>query len=268
MLVFITTIRHPHNSNDFGKVESLFEMSLRSVCSQTDAKFRVIVVTNVKPRIGYDDPRVIYHLVDFPPPSTDRCATTSLFACVRDKGSKLLSGMLLARRFRPDYFAFFDADDLVSRRLAAFVNTTQSAAGWYVDAGYVVNYRSWRVQRKSGLVRYCGTSLIPKAAELLRLADVDAGLSEFSTQTRAAGRRSTLVHRSHHWKPHVHGAVLCRSRTSNASRAIPGGLLDAGHGRESWNNQKHALRCSDHSATMPGVRASELSSFKRARRLP
>jgi len=171
MVTFLTSIRHPQNSINFAKVEALFEMSLRSVCAQTDPDFRVVVVANEQPRITFTDPRVTYHLVDFP------CPERRVSTLFRDKGTKLISGMLAARQFKPDYFAFFDADDFVSRRIAQFVNSHQSDGGWFVDSGYVVNSRSWTTQRKSGLYRYCGTTLIPNAAQMYRLAHIDETVS-------------------------------------------------------------------------------------------
>jgi hypothetical protein len=193
MLVFLTCLRHPQNSNNFARVESLFEMSLKSVCAQTDPNFRVIVVANVKPRIGFEDPRVIYHLVDFPPPSPDRHAAINIKAVTRDKGTKLIAGMLVARSFEPSYFGIFDADDVICRRLAGFVNETPSLAGWYVDAGYAINHRTWRVQRKSGLVRYCGSTLIPNAAAFLKLGQLDSRLPDDATQDEILRRVSHSV---------------------------------------------------------------------------
>src|SRR5947209_1184565 len=118
MITFLTSIRHPLNSNHYADVENLFEFSLRSVCSQTDEDFNVVVVCNIEPRISFKDPRVIYHLVSFPPPSDLKQASTGMNVLCRDKGTKLMAGMLLARQFNPDYFFIFDADDLVSSRIA------------------------------------------------------------------------------------------------------------------------------------------------------
>lgn len=180
MIVFLTSVRHPQNSNDFRKVEALLEMSLRSVCAQTDGNFRVVVVCNAVPQIGFKDERIVYHVVDFPPPSLEK--KIKLRVVYKDKGTKMLSGMLLARQFNPDYFAIFDADDFVSRRVAEFANARPGQAGWYVDAGYLLNHATWRVQRKYGLVRYCGTTLIPSAAHLLRLSGAEGVIDERSSQ--------------------------------------------------------------------------------------
>jgi hypothetical protein len=173
MLIFLTSIRHPQNSNNFAQVENLFEISLRSVCAQTDPNFAVVVVCNARPKIGFDDPRVVYHVVDFPPPSAERKVNINLNAMLRDKGVKLLAGMVRARSLDPSYFMIFDADDLVSRRIAGYTNARPGTPGWYVDGGYAINYTTKRVQRKHGMVRYCGTSLLPNARDLYRLSGID-----------------------------------------------------------------------------------------------
>jgi hypothetical protein len=182
MLVFLTSIRHPDSSTSYGKVEQLFEMALRSLCAQDDGDFRVVVVCNTRPAIGYADPRVSYHVVDFPRPSDGPWATGRDAKAI-DKGTKLLSGMLFARTFAPDHIALVDADDLVSRRIAGFVNGRPEAAGWYVDAGYTFNYVTGRLQRRHSLVRYCGTGVIVSAPALYELSHaVDRGLDESSSQ--------------------------------------------------------------------------------------
>jgi hypothetical protein len=182
MLVFITSMRHPHNAYNYRKLELLLDMSLRSVCSQTDPDFRVVVVCNARPNVEFTDPRITYHVVDFPAPCAAGVPVSEIHAGMRDKGTRFLSGVLLARKLGARHVAFFDADDLVSRRVARFVNARPDAAGWYTDSGYVLDYPTWRVQRKHGLVRYCGTVLITKAVELLRVSEIDQGLGENSSQ--------------------------------------------------------------------------------------
>jgi hypothetical protein len=177
MLVFLTSLRHPLNSRDFGNVEKILERSLRSICSQLDPLFRVVVVSNVVPQIDFHDPRVVYHVVDFPPPSLTKGPVANREARFRDKGAKLLAGALFASQFGPSYFAIVDSDDIVSRRLAGFINTQTATAGWIVDGGYAVNCRTWTVQRKSGLSRYCGSTLIPSAPGLLSMAASTDGIN-------------------------------------------------------------------------------------------
>lgn len=166
MLVFVTTLRHPHNSTQYERVETLLEASLRSLCAQDDPRFQIVVVANRRPAFTFGDPRLHYHIVDYPPPTEKRASATGMDVVMRDKGTKLLSGVLYSKPFGPTYFAFLDADDFVSRRLSGFVNARPGRPGWYVDDGYVLTYRTRRMQRKSGLVRYCGTTVIVNATDL------------------------------------------------------------------------------------------------------
>jgi hypothetical protein len=170
------------------------------MCSQTDSDFRLIVICNVRPQLEYDDPRVIYHIVNFAAPSRERRPVgsdpLSSHPARTDKGTKLLTGMLLARRFNPTHFAFVDADDLVSNRVAAFANAQPSHPGWYVDAGYVANYETMRIQRRHSLVRYCGSTLIPNASALYELSNAARSLDETSEQGKllAGVSRSFFKH--------------------------------------------------------------------------
>ncbi len=68
MIVFLTTVRHPVNSNNFEKVELLLNLTARSVLNQTDPDFRFVIVCNEIPDISVEDPRIVYHVVDSPPP--------------------------------------------------------------------------------------------------------------------------------------------------------------------------------------------------------
>jgi hypothetical protein len=182
MLVFLTCIRHPESSTNYAKVEQLFEMALRSICAQADDNFRVVVVCNTRPAIDFDDARVAYHVVDFPPPAQGPWATGRDAKAI-DKGTKLLSGQLFARRFAPQHIALVDADDLVSRRIAGYVNARPDAGGWYVDAGYTFNYVTARVQRRNSMIRSCGSGVIVRAATLDELSHAAMrGLDETSSQ--------------------------------------------------------------------------------------
>ncbi len=131
MLVFITSVRHPHNSSDYTRVESLLRSTLASVCAQTVQDFRVVVVCNRRPA-GSFPPQVEFVVVDFPPPSVEAGPMTGREAVLLDKGTKLAVALVAAQRHHPDYVMKFDADDFVSRRLVGFL-ATQEGPGWFVQ---------------------------------------------------------------------------------------------------------------------------------------
>ena len=188
MLVFITPIRHPHNSTNFRKVEELFEMTLRSICHQSDIHFHVVVVCNSRPNISFIDNRISYHIVDYPPPCNIRSAKLHQTDQVRDKGMKILSGALYARNLNPEYVMFVDSDDLISNQIASFVNSRKGNPGWFIDKGYFYDYPTGRIQRKSGLVDVCGSTLILNASILYRITSIPHDLDASSSQAELATR--------------------------------------------------------------------------------
>src|SRR5262245_10744786 len=149
MLVFVTSHRHPQNSNSYDKVELLLEKTLASVCAQTRDEFRVIVVCHKIPKIQFDPRFVEFVIVDFPPPSAVSVPQTGIQAVRLDKGSKLLVGLLEARKLNPTYVMIFDADDRVSNRLAAYAHAHPFENGWYFPTGYTYTDLGSLVKRKS-----------------------------------------------------------------------------------------------------------------------
>jgi hypothetical protein len=174
-------MRHPSNATNYQRLEKLLEMSLRSVCNQVDERYRVVVVCNKVPQISFVHPNIHYHLVDFPSPSKEGMPVSDIYVGMRDKGTRILSGVLYARRFEPTHVAFFDADDLISCRVAQFINSNPQSPGWYVDAGYTLDYTSRSVQRKHGLFRYCGTVLVTRVDYLMKASRIQ-GIDENSSQ--------------------------------------------------------------------------------------
>jgi hypothetical protein len=78
-----------------------------------------------------------------------------------DKGRKILHGLDIARADKGSYVMFLDADDLVSNRLAGFVERHKGANGWYFDRGYRMDYMFnnfvfWR----RAFYHECGSSYI------------------------------------------------------------------------------------------------------------
>lgn len=158
MLVFVTSLRHPQNSDDYGRVEVLLRASLASVTNQTSDDYVVIVVGNQRP--DFDLPEKVHFVpVDFPPPVDTVGPRTPLPEFVWDKGTKIGVGLIAARAFNPDYVMIFDADDFVHRNICDFVESSKekSPFGWYIDKGYKYSSRHGIYQPISDLNRVCGT---------------------------------------------------------------------------------------------------------------
>jgi hypothetical protein len=130
MLVFIIPLKSSQVSGSWELVCKLFERTLRSVCSQTSSKFKVIVVCHEQPSIVFNHSHVTYVTVDFPIPSQDYASKE------KDKMGKMLIGLIHAQAFNPSHVMFIDADDCVSKYLAEFVNHHPNHNGWFIGKGY------------------------------------------------------------------------------------------------------------------------------------
>jgi hypothetical protein len=159
MLAFITTLRHPQNSADYGRVESLLQDTLASLTQQTCEDYIVIIVGNRRPAFPLPD-RTIFVEVDFPPPSDRKDPRTGAASVIWDKGTKNAVGLIAARDFGPEYVMFVDADDFVHRELAAFVHSRPGHAGWVVKRGLMYSRRRNAYRRLRKFYRFCGTSFI------------------------------------------------------------------------------------------------------------
>ncbi|OZG73427.1 hypothetical protein BTA51_10400 [Hahella sp. CCB-MM4] len=159
MVVFLTSIRHPENAKDYGQIEKILKVTLGTVCGQTSDNFKVVVVCNQVPENKYDDPRIEYHVVDFPPPAVGQNTSSLQFSANSgDKACKLYSGLLYSKKYSPDYVYIFDADDWIHKDIVKTLEESPKAKVWYVDKGYFVSYSEKEYKKKAGLTRYCGST--------------------------------------------------------------------------------------------------------------
>jgi glycosyltransferase involved in cell wall biosynthesis len=197
MVIFITTLGHPQCYDNFKKVETLFEITLRSVFAQTDPRFKFVVVCNQIPDIKFNDPRLIYHVVDFPPSSVGPTTIERYLSdesrrrlFLRDKGTKKMSGFLFAQQFAPDYIFYIDADDWVNTKVVEYLHREPSYPVWHVDGGYFVNYRTRRIKRKYGMTRYCGGTFVYTPAFLMGVANIKCDVDSHTGQDRLVSATS------------------------------------------------------------------------------
>lgn len=164
MLAFVTSLRHPQNSADYNRVESLLEVTLKSVTAQTSEDYVVIVVGNQQPSFALPE-KVKFVPVDFPAPAPPSGAQTARAPFVWDKGTKIGVGLIAARAYSADYVMIFDADDFVSRRLAAFARDNPDQPGWVVADGLMYSGTREVVRTQRRFNRTCGTCfLVPFSA--------------------------------------------------------------------------------------------------------
>jgi hypothetical protein len=195
MLAFITTLRHPQNSNEYGQVERLLEDTLRSVAQQTSEEFIVIVVGNRRP--SFELPaKTEFVQVDFPPPAPPTGAQTERAPFVWDKGTKLGIGLVAAARHEPTHVMIFDADDFVHRRLAATVAAEPDHGGWVIHDGWMYSRARNAYIAQPDFNRTCGTSfVVPIAAyEIPPSLRTDASQDEVAA---AYGERLSSIMGAH-----------------------------------------------------------------------
>ena len=182
MLLFLTTLRHPHNVNDAARGEQLLAWTLASVCAQTCPDFHVLVVAN-RPPDRRDWPaavraRTTVCTVRMPAPSPRLSAGTDMHAVRRDRGTKLALGLLHPLAAGARHVMPFDADDFLSRDLCAWVAQRPETAGWFVRDGFVMY--GGQLAPLSPFNRYCGTCNIVSTALLtapLRAAEPEIGVA-------------------------------------------------------------------------------------------
>ena len=147
MLVFIVPLKSARISRSWSLSNRLFERCLRSICAQTSANFRVVVVCNEKPDIRFSHPSVHYIEVDFPPPFPEPHEkhtggyeygfSRDIARKNADKARKIHTGLDYAASYHPTHSMVVDADDCVSSRLAAFVEKNPQCDGWFFKRGYM-----------------------------------------------------------------------------------------------------------------------------------
>jgi hypothetical protein len=148
MLLFVVPVKSPRLSRDWALTSRLFERCVRSICAQTAAFFRVVVVCNERPRTSFEHPHLEYLEVDFPVPETqqpgeapatgyDYGLSGEIARKNADKARKLRAGLDHGARHRPTHSMGVDADDCVSNRLAAFVAGHPQAPGWFFSKGFI-----------------------------------------------------------------------------------------------------------------------------------
>lgn len=196
MLAFITSIRHPHNTNSYKKAVALFEITARSICSQSNTNFILVVVCNEIPVIEFSDEHIHYHVVNFPvPPALDEylqtfsisnedisCHPKKYFPNRGDKGTKILSGLLYAKQFKPNYVYIVDADDWINTNITEYLERQNNYPIWHVNKAYIVNFKQKKFMTRYGISRHCGSTFIYQTDFLLSFTNFTDQINETSSQ--------------------------------------------------------------------------------------
>jgi hypothetical protein len=153
MLTFVVPLKSPLASGNWRLVSALANRCLKSLASQTDPGYRILLVCNEPPDNLERHANLTVLTLSLPTPGN---AQEGMF----DKWRKVREGLIHAREFAPCFVMVVDADDCVSRRLAAFVNRRPTAHGWFVETGYCHDEGTRWVFCRAEFHRLCGTSSI------------------------------------------------------------------------------------------------------------
>lgn len=178
MLTFVTSLRARALASNWPYHVALLDRMLASCLAQTDRDVRVVVVCHDRPALRTRDPRVHVIEVSFPPPARTFDDMTT------DKVLKVSAGAEWAVSQGSRFVMYTDADDLISRRLAAYAAAHPDANGWYFSDGFSHQYgRPWMMRSPNHHLT-CGTCAIVRS-DLLRFG-VDPGYRGGRVETLAA----------------------------------------------------------------------------------
>jgi hypothetical protein len=159
MLIFIVPLRSPETCLDWNTVSTLCNDTLDSLTKQNSEEYQILLVCNKPPLNLIDHDRITVVQASFPIPSSRSERFGDIYR-------KIKRGMVEAKRLqlvKPDSSAFVmrvDADDLVSDRLASFVQGHPDRDGWYFPTGYIHEIGKDHLFLRPRFTTVCGTSHI------------------------------------------------------------------------------------------------------------
>jgi hypothetical protein len=232
MLGFAIPVKHPRNSRSYRHVGELLSRTLQSVLRQTGADVAVVVVANEIPPVSVSDSRVRHVSVTFPPP-VDKVGPEAAFRGqgylpgIRDKAAKLAVGVSELRRMNAGHIMFVDSDDLVSRRIGAFVEANSGEPGWYSTTGFIHPMARRHVHDVADeFHRKCGSSAIVRS-DLIPVPSTVTNQESRDEVLLLCGERNavTLLGRHGNWDQE-----LSRHQEIMGSLPFPGAIWEIGTG--------------------------------------
>lgn len=159
MIFFGIPLRSKAASYDWENVTKVFNRTLRSVYAQTDPDFKIYVACHDIPVLDRKyDSRVEFLISDRDTPKTKE-------EMLLDKGWKISMIANCIREAGGGYTMLVDSDDLVSNRIAEYVNSHPRCSGYLSKYGYVYNDGADYMKKARDLHRLCGSCSIVYYAE-------------------------------------------------------------------------------------------------------
>jgi len=173
MLGFVIALKGKAKSKNWSKDSLLVNRTLRSILNQTDPRFKIYVAYTDLPEDPLQHEKIQW--LQFPYPFLEmedindreifltRYTLGPYLTGFYDQGKKSLYAASFARKEGCQYIMSVDYDDLISNKIAAFVNGSDRAKsyGWFIKKGYVYHDGSNYLMRvPDGINGRCGSSNI------------------------------------------------------------------------------------------------------------
>lgn len=154
MICFGIPLRAREASNDWKNVTRVFNRTLESIYRQTNPDFRIFIACHQIPELKrkYDE-RVSFLISDQPVPGTKE-------EMMLDKGWKVSMIAKQIRQLGGGYTMLVDSDDIVSNRIAKYVNEHPGENGYLSRYGYLYNDGADYMKKILAPHRICGSCCI------------------------------------------------------------------------------------------------------------
>lgn len=172
IITFIIPVRHPANSNNWGRLKNNLTQTAASIAAQQNLNWRAVIVANYGADLPVLPPGFETVRVDFLPNDEYEYQGGDkeiFYDAIRlDKGRRVLMGMLHIPNTL--FYMVVDDDDFVSNKIVDFVSKKKTRNGWKIDKGYVWGDGGKLLFEHDDFANFCGTSLIIRS-DLYQLPD-------------------------------------------------------------------------------------------------
>lgn len=169
MLGFVIALKGKAKSKNWSVDSRLIKRTLLSLLNQEDQRFKIYVAYSDMPNDPVEHEKVEWIQFPFPFAEMEDIVDREVFLTrytlgkhlpgFYDQGKKSLYAASFARKDGCKYIMSVDYDDLLSRKISAFVNHADSSNnyGWYIDKGYIYKEGDHHLTRVKAINDRCGS---------------------------------------------------------------------------------------------------------------
>ena len=169
-LTFIIPVISKEIVSNWQLVMENLRRTMASVKNQTSDNWQVIMVSQTKPDISFNDERIMFFQADFPPaqkyPKDMKLSTVKKCVIRRandlDRVKKIRVAASKLHENKTNFVMLLEADDVVSNKLCEFIESNPESNGWYFENGYIWHARFEYMLRADQFWRQSGSSWVVK----------------------------------------------------------------------------------------------------------